>query len=150
MKKLLIVVAILLAGYNYFYSEHGAAPNGAFVSALGQSTNNTDAIISNAFANHESNLQVSGQGIVFKLLPDDNSGSRHQRFLVELSSGQTVLIAHNLDIAPRVDGLSEGDSIKFYGVYEWNPKGGVIHWTHGDPDGSHVSGWLQHHGQTYQ
>ena len=28
-------------------------------------------------------------------------------------------------IAPRVEGLDEGDSVAFRGVYEWNEEGGV-------------------------
>ena len=84
------------------------------------------------------------------ILSDDNDGSRHQRFILRLDSGQTLLIAHNIDLAPRVSSLSEGDGIAFYGVYEWNPKGGVIHWTHHDPNNHHVTGWLQHNGKTYQ
>ena len=85
-----------------------------------------------------------------RLLPDDNKGSRHQRFVVALASGQTVLVAHNIDIAPRIGSLRQGDRVQFSGEYEWNDKGGVIHWTHRDPAGSHADGWLKHKGQTYR
>ncbi len=71
------------------------------------------------------------------VLPDDNSGSRYQKFKIKLTNGQTMLVAHNIDIATRVSGLSEGDSIMFSGQYEWNEKGGVLHWTHRDSNGSH-------------
>lgn len=150
MKNLLIVVAVLFAGYSYFTSQHDATPNNASATLQSQSVDNSDAVIANAFANQISNVQVSGQGVVIKLLPDDNSGSRHQKFIVKLANGQTLLVAHNIDLAARVGGLSEGDSIVFNGQYEWNEKGGVLHWTHRDPNGSHPSGWLQHQGQTYQ
>lgn len=88
--------------------------------------------------------------MVKRILPDDNEGSRHQRFIVELSSGQTLLIAHNIDIAPRIPDLRVGDEVAFGGEYDWNPEGGVIHWTHHDPGGQHPGGWLKHGGQTYQ
>lgn len=114
------------------------------------SPDDSDAIIYNAFLNHISDLQVSGQGIVIKILPDDNVGSRHQKFIIKLSSGQTLLIAHNIDLSNRIGSLREGDSIEFYGEYEWNDKGGVIHWTHRDPNGYHEDGWLQHNGKKYQ
>ena len=39
---------------------------------------------------------------------------------------------------------------KFYGEYEWNSEGGVIHWTHKDPAGVHVDGWLEYEGIVYQ
>jgi hypothetical protein len=87
---------------------------------------------------------------VARVLPDDLDGARHQRFIVELASGQTLLIAHNIDIAPRIEGLAVGDSVRFKGEYVWNAKGGVVHWTHHDPQGGHVAGWLMHNGRRYQ
>ena len=110
----------------------------------------SDDTIARAFANRTSNLQVKGEGRVIRLLADDLSGSRHQRFIVELASGQTLLISHNIDLAPRINGLKTGDRVGFYGEYEWNAKGGVIHWTHHDPRGRHVTGWIMHNGTTYQ
>jgi hypothetical protein len=109
-----------------------------------------DQQIAAAFAKRQSDLQVSGEGTVLRILPDDHTGRRHQKFILELASGQTLLIAHNTDIAPRIDDLSEGDTVAFDGEYEWNAKGGVIHWTHHDPAGRHADGWLQHNGITYQ
>jgi len=60
------------------------------------------SVLENAFQHHQSNLQVTQQGHIVKVLPDDTRGTRHQRFLVKLSSGQTLLMAHNIDLAPRV------------------------------------------------
>lgn len=97
-----------------------------------------------------SGQQVTGSGRVVRILSDDNDGSRHQRFILGLSSGQTLLVAHNIDLAPRISSLSTGDTVKFYGEYEANSKGGVIHWTHHDPQGRHVAGWLEHRGRRYQ
>jgi hypothetical protein len=110
----------------------------------------TDAVMVSAFADHKSNIQVQGSGQVIKILADDNDGSRHQRFVVQLASGQTLLVAHNIDLAKRIDSLQTGDTVEFYGEYEWNSKGGVIHWTHHDPDGRHATGWLKHGDQTYK
>jgi hypothetical protein len=109
-----------------------------------------DDTIGRAFASRASNIQVEGEGTVIRLLPDDTNGSRHQRFIVQLASGQTVLITHNIDIAPRIAGLEVGDGVRFNGEYVWNAKGGVIHWTHHDPQGRHVSGWVVHNGRTYK
>ncbi|WP_286694934.1 MULTISPECIES: DUF3465 domain-containing protein [Spongiibacter] len=103
-----------------------------------------------AYENRQSNLQLSGQGVVEKLLSDDLDGSRHQRFILRLASGQTLLVAHNIDLAPRINDLKVGDMVAFYGEYEWNRRGGVIHWTHQDPRGKHPHGWLKHRGVTYQ
>ena len=106
--------------------------------------------ISRLYADRQSNVQVTGSGTVVKILADDLKGSRHQKMIVRVSSDQTVLIAHNIDLAPRVAGLREGDRIQFHGEYEWNDKGGVIHWTHKDPRQQHQDGWLKHEGRIYQ
>ena len=91
-----------------------------------------------------------GEGRVTRTLSDDREGSRHQRFIVRLATGQTILIAHNIDLAPRVEGLKVGDTVEFSGEFESNPQGGVVHWTHRDPEGRHVAGWIRHDGRTYQ
>ena len=106
--------------------------------------------LSSVFKSQQSDIQVGGTGTVIRTLSDDTEGSQHQRFILKLASGQTLLIAHNIDLAPRISSLREGDSVEFYGEYEWNSKGGVLHWTHHDPRGSHVNGWLKHNGSTYQ
>jgi hypothetical protein len=104
----------------------------------------------NAFASEQSNLQVQVAAPVSRILPDDNQGSRHQRFILTLANGQTILVAHNIDLAPRVSGIAVGDSVTVAGEYEWNAKGGVIHWTHHDPSGSHLGGWIELKGNRYQ
>jgi hypothetical protein len=106
--------------------------------------------LKHAFENEISNLQVEGSGVVKAILRDDTKGSKHQRIIVALPTGQSVLVAHNIDLAPRVENLNKGDAIAFFGEYEWNPKGGVIHWTHHDPRNKHVAGWLKHNGRLYR
>ncbi|POB70849.1 hypothetical protein CRN59_07450, partial [Vibrio vulnificus] len=105
-----------------------------------------DAVLQQAYQSQQSDLQVQGFGQVAKVLPDDNDGSRHQKFILKLNSGQTLLVAHNIDLAPRIPNLKVGDSVEFYGEYEWNKKGGVLHWTHKDPQNRHAHGWLKHNG----
>ncbi len=107
-------------------------------------------VIGEAYANRASGIQVSGEGTVSRILDDDEDGGRHQRFILRLDSGQTLLVAHNIDLAPRIDSLQVGDSVAFNGVYEWNDRGGVLHWTHHDPQGEHAAGWLRHRDRTYQ
>ena len=86
---------------------------------------------------------------VVKILPDDNEGSRHQRFLVEGRDGNTVLIAHNIDLAKSVP-IQRRDLLEIRGRYEWNDKGGVLHWTHRDSSGRHSGGWIRHRGIKYR
>lgn len=86
---------------------------------------------------------------IVKLLPDDNEGSRHQRILLSLQTGGTMLVAHNIDLAERIP-AEEGDWITVYGQYEWNDKGGVLHWTHHDPKNWREGGWIEHAGVKYE
>jgi hypothetical protein len=109
-----------------------------------------DQALAQAFAARTTDLEVEGVGTVMRLLADDEEGSRHQRFILRLESGQTLLVAHNIDLAPRIDGLEVGDAVAFRGEYEWSSRGGTIHWTHRDPDGDHAGGWLRHDGTTYR
>ena len=124
-------------------------PTAGCAGSFNDSAGTDDSQIGRAFKTRTSNVQVEGEGIVTRILDDDLSGSRHQRFILRLQSGHTVLIIHNIDIAPRVAGLQEGDSIGFYGEYVWNAQGGMVHWTHHDPEGRHVAGWLKYKGRTY-
>ena len=156
MKKFLVVV-VLIAGAAYYYYPTLIKPapevekesNFKIVGSRGSAG---DAVLGRALRNRTSNLQVSGSGRVLRILSDDRQGSKHQRFILKLASGQTLLIAHNIDLAPRVNSLRVGDTVDFYGEYEWNSKGGVIHWTHHDPPGgsNHRGGWLKHKGRTYK
>ncbi len=109
-----------------------------------------DELLAQLFTDGISDVQVQGKGTVIVILSDDLQGSRHQRFIIKLESEQTLLISHNIDLAPRIDDLSINDSIEFFGEYEWNDKGGVIHWTHYDPEGNHIDGWLWHNNIVYQ
>lgn len=160
MKKLLLIAMLLIAAFQVA-QQTGLLPDAAERSSSSANPASAepaprvehsagDALISQAFADRRSNVQVEAEGRVSKVLEDDNEGSRHQRFIVQLDSGQTVLIAHNIDLAPRIAGLREGDAVSFYGEYEWNSKGGVIHWTHADPRGQRPAGWIRHNGRIYQ
>jgi hypothetical protein len=110
----------------------------------------TESQIEQLYQQHQRDVQVEVTGHVISLLPDDLKGQQHQRFIIELASGHTLLIAHNIDLAPRIIGLKTGDDVTVYGEYEWNKKGGVIHWTHHDPANRHPHGWIKHQGQLYQ
>ncbi|UGA55833.1 DUF3465 domain-containing protein [Vibrio sp. VB16] len=119
------------------------------LSAISFFTWSNDSELKQAFESRQSDVQVQGVGTVIRLLADDNKGSRHQKFILKLSSRQTLLVAHNIDLAPRISNLKTGDVVEFYGEYEWNNRGGIIHWTHRDPRKKHKHGWLKHNGLMY-
>jgi hypothetical protein len=106
MKKLILIAVIVFAGYTGFY-PYVALSDSVGVEVLSQQPGSSDEDFASAYRSHTSNLQIGGNGTVVKLLPDDNDGSRHQRFIVRLNSGQTLLVAHNVDLAPRVESVGK-------------------------------------------
>jgi Protein of unknown function (DUF3465) len=148
MKKIsrfVLIIILAIAIYAVYEHYHPGYQNGRE-----SSLSKDESVPGNAFENHLRNIQVHDIGIITRILSDDNKGIRHQRFIVRLGSGQSILITHNIDLASRVTNLAEGDSVEFSGEYEWDQKGGVVHWTHRDPEGRHKAGWLKHNGQTFQ
>ena len=145
MKKKFYYLVLLAALVYSFVQEQGISIPGL------QSPEQTDNhAVQDAYDNRQSDVQVMGEGEVVKVLPDDNEGSRHQKFILRTNPKMTLLVSHNIDLAPRISGLRAGDTVMFFGEYEWNEKGGVLHWTHHDPGGRHIDGWLKHNGKTYQ
>ena len=126
MKRIFTVIFLIVAVY-VAYTQHDPVPQIDEPAARGQTL---PAI---PISKRKSGSQVEGSGTVISILSDDNNGSRHQRFILRLDSGATLLIAHNIDVAPRIDSLRKGDVVDFYGVYEANSKGGLVHWTHRSP-----------------
>lgn len=143
MKKNILLA--VFAGVIYLLAQQPGVP----VSA-GSSLTPSAATLETAFANKQSDIQIKGKGVVKKVLADDRKGAQHQKFILRTGPEQTVLVAHNIDVADRLPGLTKGDTVEFYGEYEWTVQGGVIHWTHHDPSGRHINGWLRYNGKTYQ
>jgi hypothetical protein len=135
-------VAALLAGALVYLarSTHPALPRSGGNRAPVPSDSSS---VDRAFEGRRSGVPVEGRGRVVRILADDEAGSRHQRFIVRLDSGTTVLVAHAMDVAGRVSPLQVGDELWFRGEYVWNPRGGLVHWTHRDPAGRHPAGWIR-------
>jgi len=146
-KHPVLIIAIII--FFVFFNKQFLSIDASHDSGSSTSTYSTDALIS-AYNNKQSDKIVTATGTVTKLLADDKNGSRHQKFIVRISPVLTVLVAHNIDLAPRVKTLKKGEYITFKGEYEWNIKGGVIHWTHHDPRGLHPAGWIKYRGEVYQ
>jgi len=140
-----IVPVLLVFAAVYLYQQYGGSASQPWSEPTPASTGTS--VSTTAFRDRH---QAQGSGTVVRVLSDDNDGSRHQRFIIRLASGRTLLIAHNIDIAPRVAGIREGDTVEFSGEFASNDKGGVIHWTHHDPQRRHPDGWLRHRGRIYQ
>ena len=152
MKKLLILlIAGVLFAVEAYQQQDISVPESLFQPLESKEKATTDNLaLKRAYEQEQSNLQVQGSGIVVKVLRDDLKGSRHQKFILQIAPGLTVLVAHNIDLAPKIVDIKKGATVEFNGEYEWNARGGVIHWTHKDPRGYHKSGWLKHNGKVYQ
>lgn len=105
--------------------------------------------VNRIYGKPDSGNWVEGTGVVRRLLNDDRDGERHQRVILDMRNGQTLLIAHNIDVAERVP-LGMGDRIRFRGVYEWNDLGGLVHWTHDDPLGIEDGGYIRFRNREYR
>ena len=149
MRKFRVVFYVIVLAAVWFL-RHNNFPTGDTGSGGADGGGGNSSSLADAIRNHASDVQVEGSGRVVKVLPDDTVGDKHQKFILQVDSGVTLLVAHNIDIAPRVDGLKEGDEIFFKGYYVWNEKGGIVHWTHHDPSGRHETGYLKLDGKTYQ
>lgn len=136
---LLVLVAVSVAAYKY-----GVVGT---IDRIADSANGV-AVIEAAYRERDSGVWVMVSGIVIRLLPDDNEGSRHQRFILKLDGGHTLMIVHNIDLVERLP-VALGDPVELRGRYEWNDRGGVVHWTHRDPDGQIAGGWIEHKGRRY-
>lgn len=154
MKKLfsLIALVIIVSGIVVYYNEDAPKKeltNSSFGTESSATINNNSTLVT-LYQHRLTNIEVEGQGVIIKTLKDDVTGLRHQRLLLKINNQQTVLITHNIDLAPRINNPEIGQILIFKGEYVWNKKGGFIHWTHKDPKGKHPNGWLIYHNKRYQ
>ncbi len=98
---------------------------------------------------HLKHVEVIVKAKVYKMLSYDLYGLPHERFLIKLNNNSTVLIAHDLKMAPCVP-LKANDDVTIKGEYIWNNLGGVIHWTHHTDTAFHVGGYILFNNKTYQ
>ena len=152
MKKLLILlIAGVLFAVEAYQQQDISAPEDILQDFETTKKAATDNVaLKRAYKQEQSDLQVQSSSIVVKSVRDDLKGSRHQKFILRVAPGLTVLGAHNIDLAPKIEDLKKGATVEFNGEYEWNARGGVIHWTHKSSRNYHESGWLKHNGRTYQ
>ena len=104
--------------------------------------------MSRTFTQRDEGEWIEVTGFVKRLLSDDKDDSRHQRFVIDIGNHQTLLIAHNIDLAKRIP-LGLGDRVIVRGMYEWNDLGGLVHWTHHDPQGVEDGGSVRYRRRDY-
>ena len=135
-----VLIVLGLLAYQYYVPNNQSA---------GHEIVAHEGALQQAYAAGQSGVWLEARGHVSRVLSDDNEGSRHQRFILELDDGHTVLVAHNIDLARRIP-ARKNLLLAVRGRYEWNDRGGVIHWTHHDPDGRLQGGWIEVDNVRYQ
>ncbi|MHC5012257.1 MAG: DUF3465 domain-containing protein, partial [Planctomycetota bacterium] len=87
-KRALVVLLVALAVYAY--------------TRVKETERRAEGEVADLFRAQRSGVMVELEAEVVKVLGDDREGARHQRFLLAVGSDLTVLVAHNIDLAPRV------------------------------------------------
>lgn len=128
------------------------APAPVASNAPGQSANQTAAGDAQAIRAQQLQLvkvPLTVTAPVKKMLKYDDRGLPHEKFLLSLSNGATILVAHNTKMAPYVP-IQAGDLVTVHGEFIWNAKGGLIHWTHHSDSQSHEGGYIDFNGKRYE
>lgn len=100
------------------------------------------------FKQHRSGIWAGFSGRVTRLLADAHGRYTHQRFITACASGQTIEVVNDISIGTRVP-VVVGGQVTVRGQYIWNDLGGLVHFTHHDPEGG-PGGWIRYGGRTYQ
>jgi len=135
---MLLACAVSLAGCASTATS-GDDPNGAVYSA---------------WAQHRSRVEVTASGSVARVLGSRRGPSGvHEGFLLHLRGaagrGLTVRVEDNEDLTGPIP-LQTGSDVEVRGEYIYDPRGGIIHYTHRDPRFRHPAGYVRVDGKVYQ
>lgn len=111
-----------------------------------------DANVCRVYSAQQSRAEVVADGTVVDVLGTRRGPSgEHEGFLLRLSGGCDLLVRveTNLDLTGPMP-LHANEHVVVKGEYEYDPMGGVIHWTHHDPRGRHDGGYVRAGDRTYQ
>ena len=111
-----------------------------------------NARVCQVYGSQESGAEVVASGSVIEVLSAQGGpSSNHEGFLMRLNGSCDLLVRVETDTAltGRVP-LQSGEKVEVKGEYEYDLTGGVIHWTHHDPDGRHDNGYVVAGNRTYQ
>lgn len=141
----LVAVTILpilasICGCSNQSEQSAQAEQGTY--SQGPAQTSADQEVLDAQSKGMSKVHVTFSAVVYKILPDDQKGIPHQRFLLRLSNNTTVLVAHNTNLGPYLS-IQPGDVVDVSGEYIWNKKGGLIHYTHPSTSSYKEGGWIK-------
>jgi hypothetical protein len=105
-------------------------------------------VVQDAYVKKQSGMMAEVSGQVTRVLRDDASDIRYQRFVIRLVNDQDVIIVHDLNASERVP-VNINDTVTVRGQYSWAETGGAIRWTHWDKNPNRPNGWIEHEGRRY-
>lgn len=86
---------------------------------------------------------------VVRILEDDESGAKHQRFYVKLSDGSEVFAVYSLEEKRRRVPVRLGVQVTLAGEFKWTRFGGLMHWLHEDTKDRRPDGYVELNGIRY-
>ena len=144
------VLSFAVPAFSYFHPNQRRQPQSPVTLQPTPAGGASDSALVQAVMSGRRVNFVTGAGMkVIVLLPDDTSGSPHQKFIVQLSNGSQVTVISNLDMCPHIP-VQQGDSVGAGGQFIPTGKGsGILHWTHRDPRKTRPDGYIELAGQVY-
>ncbi len=117
------------------------------------SANDGNAAVFDAWRAQRSHIEVTARGVIARDLGTRAGVSAaHEGFLLHLAGasgrGLTVRVEANVDFTGPMP-IAAGESVIVRGEYEFDARGGVIHWTHRDPRGRHPGGYIEIQNKRY-
>ncbi|MBV9277651.1 MAG: DUF3465 domain-containing protein [Candidatus Eremiobacteraeota bacterium] len=122
---------------------------GALLLGACQSSSSTLADAQRVCQSGASHVEVHFSGTIARYLGTHYSQSgEHEGFLI-MPSGSTnsLMVEDNVNLSGFIP-MRRGDAVELQGQYECNDS--VIHWTHHDPSGRHVGGFVIVNGRRFQ
>lgn len=110
-----------------------------------------DAAVCKAYAQMRSGVEVIADGRVVQVFGTRVGPSGpHEGFLLALHSGCRLVVRIETNVAfTGPIPLRNGNAVVVKGEYEYDPSGGVIHFTHRELRGYHASGYVETGGRFY-
>jgi hypothetical protein len=107
-------------------------------------------LFTRAWQQRLSGVQLSLEGKISRVFSSMETEAGQQKFSLQLAQGQVVTVIHDVRLGSAIEDLAEGEIIEVFGEYQWAPDGGVIHWTHRDPEGNRQAGWVRYKDRLYR
>ncbi len=111
-----------------------------------------NAAACNDYASQNSGGEVLVSGHVVALLGSrEGRSGEHEGYLLKLDGSCDLLlkVETNTSITGPIP-FARNEPVIIKGVYVYDPLGGLIHWTHHDPSGRHMNGYVIAGGKSYR